>query len=83
MIDGSDKLLMEHRNRQVDALAKRITELEAEIAALRTGGTPSASHNSAMIEMPPSCKLCLFEDQCTFFYRDVSCLNQLRAALRQ
>jgi hypothetical protein len=39
--------------------------------------------NSAMIEMPPSCKLCLFEDQCTFFYRDVSCLNQLRAALRQ
>jgi hypothetical protein len=38
MIDGSDKLLMEHRNRQVDAAAKRITELEAEIAALKTGG---------------------------------------------
>jgi hypothetical protein len=45
MIDGSDKLLMEHRNRQVDWAAKRIAELEAEIAALRTGGTQPASTN--------------------------------------
>jgi hypothetical protein len=48
MIDGSDKLLMEHRNRQIDAAAKRIAELEAENAALKTGGTQLASTNSAM-----------------------------------
>ena len=37
MIDGADKLLMEHRDRQVDLAAKRIAELEAENAALKTG----------------------------------------------
>jgi len=52
MIDGSDKLLMEHRDRQVDWAAKRIAELEAENAALKNGGTQAASTNIGSPKLP-------------------------------
>jgi transposase-like protein len=51
MIDGADKLLMEHRDRQVEWAAKYITELEAEIAELKQ-------------KFPPSCPECPLENIC-------------------
>jgi len=47
MIDGADKLLMEHRNRQVMWAAERIAALEAEVASLR----------SAQLRQPAICPL--------------------------
>lgn len=64
MIDGSDKLLMEHRDRQLAAAAERIAALEAEVEKFKSSNTESTKSAPEIVEYNIPCNYCVTEDYC-------------------